>query len=399
MRILALAALAATVLGSTVSPAAGPASGPVKSTGTAVAPNPALAGMPELTLKIVSQGYKGDGNVLDFSGMVYDHHRHKVLAFGGGHATARFPNSVHEFDLATLRWTALTEDVPPSAYTAENAVKTKDGAKLGGVRWKGKIWAGSRHTYDGLVMHPTDCRMLSLQAQEFIGAAYSMPEGGKFYRHHYQGGSGLWSFDPVKREWSVSERPGLASAYSIAELDGSQRDVVCFGSAQDSSFFALNLKTQEVRRLRPRPDYNRSADMSLTWCPDTKSFFTFPCSDSGKGARIFEYLPAADAWKERTFKGDAPNTYSINVVYDPRAKVLACFAGGAFCYFSPADDTWYKAPGKVEMKRLFHHHVYDPVDNVHIAVGGGGGTGGWETYAYKFLDRSGSLPGTAKAGD
>lgn len=119
-----------------------------------VEPHPRLVALPPQTALVVSEGYKGDHGVLAYSGIVYDHHRHKMLAFGGGHATGRFPNSVHEFDLQTLTWSQLTPDVPPSAYSKENSVRDRDGVPLGGVRYEGKIWPASRHTYDGLVMAP-----------------------------------------------------------------------------------------------------------------------------------------------------------------------------------------------------------------------------------------------------
>lgn len=101
-------------------------------------PNPTLQKISDNSAKLIQSDYKGDKGVLSFSGMAYDHHRHKILAFGGGHATGRFPNSVHEFDFTILKWTQLTEDVPPSAYGKENAVLTKEGKPLGGVNGKGK---------------------------------------------------------------------------------------------------------------------------------------------------------------------------------------------------------------------------------------------------------------------
>ena len=190
--------------------------------------NPVLKDLPAGTCKVLVEpgAYKGDRNVLAYSGMVYDFHRHKILAFGGGHATARFPNSVHEFDFETLSWSALTPDVPVEEYTGENSVRNEKGAKLGGVKWQGKIWAGSRHTYDGLVMLPGACLMASAQAQEFQST--QCPEG---YRENYQGGSGLWLFDPVKKEWQVSKESGRALPYCLSALDPNQPDWIYMWSS------------------------------------------------------------------------------------------------------------------------------------------------------------------------
>ncbi len=351
----------------------------------AFAANPELKGLSEKTVKVlVPEGaYKGDANVLDYSGMVYDHHRHKVLAFGGGHATARFPNSVHEFDPATLKWTALTEDVPPNAYTAENSVRNKEGAKLGGVKWQGKNWAGSRHTYDGLVMLPHVDLMVSAQAQEFQST--QCPKG---YRENYQGGSGLWIFDPVKREWSVSEKTGLAVSYCISEVSPNEPDWVYMWSSDMAGNQAVNWKTGEARKVRDLP--RKSIGYAgVTWCPETNTFWCFP----RKQTAAWEYDPKADVWKTHEFKGEAPDTYDVNTVWDPVAGVFGLFSKGRFHYFSPRDLTWYHLETDLDKSLdngpMRHHHIYDPVDNVHIAV-----AGRWKTMAFKFLDKSGSLPGT-----
>ena len=126
--------------------------------GFAFEKNPVLAGMADKTSKQLQTSgncctsYE-DGKILDFSGMVYDQHRHKVLAFGGGHATSVFPNAVVEFAFSALSWNRIIENVECGiAYTLDNALLNSKGEKLGGFNYNGKIHAGSRHTYDGLVM-------------------------------------------------------------------------------------------------------------------------------------------------------------------------------------------------------------------------------------------------------
>jgi hypothetical protein len=378
--VLAVSALMLGALAGAAEPpkAGGPAAGKF-------APNPELKALPEQAVKVLvpGGGYKADANVLDYSGMVYDHHRHKILAFGGGHATARFPNSVHEFDPATLKWTALTEDVPPAAYTAENSVRTKDGQKLGGVKWAGKIWAGSRHTYDGLNLLPDADLMVSAQAQEFQSTA--CPAG---YRENYQGGGGLWIFDPVKREWSVSEKDGLALSYCISEISPKAPDWIYMWSSDLGGNQAVNWKTGETKKVRDLP--NKSMGYAgVTWCPETGTFWCFPAK------KAWEYDPQADAWKTHPVKGEVPNTYDVNPVWDPVAGVFGLFSGGKFHYFSTAELTWHGLAAELDKDLdngpMRHHHVYDPVDNVHLAV-----SGRWKTLAFKFMDKPGSLPGTTQ---
>jgi hypothetical protein len=376
-------------------PQSAPAAAGEQPAATKFAANPGFKALPggELKALVPAHGHKADVDVLKFSGMVYDHHRHKVLAFGGGHATARFPNSVHEFDPATLKWTALTEDVPPAEYNAANAVKTAGGQNLGGVKSKGKVWAGSRHTYDGLVMLPDKGLMVSMQAQEFVGASYSMPGGEATYDANYKGGTGLWIFDPVKREWTVSDKTGLATAYCYAEASPKRPELIYFGSAGRDDFFALNIKTLEVKKLASHMNVDTGGDMSMTWYPEKDTFLAFPTNPNGKtGCRVLEYDPARNIWAELKPAGDAPSTYSINVAYDALNKVFVCFGDNRCFYLSPVENKWYKLDKQLPIaNRLFHHHVYDPVDNVHILVGDK-----WDTYAYKLSDEPGKLPGTGQ---
>ncbi len=63
---------------------------------------------------------EGDtGSVTDYSGMTYDPHNHRILLFGGGHATT-FTDAVYAFSFADLRWSALYAPTPAKFYKKEN---------------------------------------------------------------------------------------------------------------------------------------------------------------------------------------------------------------------------------------------------------------------------------------
>lgn len=377
-----LAAMPAGLAVGAVPPAAG---------GAKHAKTPALAGLAEGTAKLICSGHSGDRNVLDYSGMVYDALRHKILTFGGGHATAKFPNSVHEFDLRTLKWTQLTEDVPPSAHSAENAVKTKGGEKLGGIRWQGKIRAGSRHTYGGLVMIPGTSLMAVGTSMEFVGARSRMPGRGKFFRNNYQGGNGLWIFDPVKKEWRVSKKAKLVSTYGAGACDPKQPDWIYHFSPKLSHM--INWKTEETRKL---PRMHLLGYVGVAYNPDDKCFYAAPCSSrQPKNIKIMKFDIAGNKWQTLTPTGDAPKTYDIDIVYNRPNKVFVCFSGGYAYYYSPRENKWYKLDKLLDKALdngpMRHHHVYDPVNNVHIAT-----SSRWKTFAFKLSDTPGKLPGTSK---
>ncbi|MBL8027410.1 MAG: T9SS type A sorting domain-containing protein [Fibrobacteres bacterium] len=319
-------------------------------------------------------------NILDFSGMVYNRFDHKIIAFGGGHATAQFPTNVAEFDFSTLKWSFMINiDSIASCknlYNAQTALFDSAGQKLGGVRYNGKIYAGSRHTYDGLEMAADSNIMISAQAQEFSGCQVDK------YDSLFQGGSGLFTLDPTKKEWSLIHKAGLATSYCYSAVNPAEPDLIYLGSAGMGGFNAVNWKTGEKITKRS-VSFSAGSDMSMTYCPERKSFLAFPYSS------LYEYSIATNTWTKLSPLGTPPNCYSLNVVYDSLNKVFCCFYDSSFYYYSPSANTWYNLPKKRYLSRLFHHHVYDPVNNVHVMVGAG-----WNTYAFKFSDTPGLFPGT-----
>ncbi|MHC4914752.1 MAG: hypothetical protein ACYTGB_04605 [Planctomycetota bacterium] len=352
---------------------------------------PQLAGLADGTAKLICAGHTGDRNVLDFSGTAYDPLRHKILAFGGGHATGLFPNSVHEFDLRTLKWTQLTEDVPPSAYSVENAVKTEDGKKLGGVKYKGKIHCGSRHTYGGLVILPGTSLMAVGSAMEFIGGRNRMPGRGKFYNDNYSGGSGLWIFDPVKKEWRVSKKAGMVACYGAGAIDPRQPDwIYHFGKKTNHR---INWKTEETQKV---PSVRLRGCVGVSYNPGDHCFYTAPCSSKVPKSTVMMKLDAAkQSWQALTPTGDAPNTYDTALSYDDVSRVFVCFFDNHAYYYSPGENKWYKVEkplGNPSLGRTFKHRVsYDPVNNVHILT-----ASRWQTYAFKLSGTPGKLPGSSK---
>jgi hypothetical protein len=360
-----------------------------QASGVKHAKTPVLATLPGGTVKLIASGHKGDRNVLDYSGMTYDALRHKILAFGGGHATANFPNSVHEFDIASMKWTQLTEDVPPSAHNAENALKTKSGDKLGGIKWKGKIHAGSRHTYGGLVMIPGTSLMAVGTSMEFRGAASQMPQGGKLFRANYQGGSGLWVFDPLKKEWRVSKQAKLVSTYGAAAIDPKQPDwIYHFGWKKNHM---INWKTEETKKIPRAP---LAGFVGVTFNPDDRCFYSAPCPcRQPKNLKIMKFDIAKNKWQTLTPTGDAPSTYDIDIVYNRPNKVFVCFSKGYAYYYSTSENKWYKLEKLLDKNLnngpMRHRHIYDPVNDVHIIT-----ADRWKTFAFKLSDTPGKLPGT-----
>ena len=104
--------------------------------------------------------------------------------------------------------------------------------------------------------------------------------------------------------------------------------------------------------------------------------------------------PIKETWEHKTPTGELPHSYDRDIVWDELQKVFVCFPRkGGVHYYSPAENKWYrpKVTGEVDelLRRVWHHHIYDPVNNVHIGIGYR-----WRTFAFKFSDKAGKFPGT-----
>ena len=119
-------------------------------------PNPKLAALADNTaldlgaLNLESpegEGEESANRVTDYSGMVYDPHNHRILMFGGGHATT-YTDAIYAFNFNTLAWKALYKPTPQKFYKPENLEKAfwKTGGEGPYPR------PAARHTYDLLIV-------------------------------------------------------------------------------------------------------------------------------------------------------------------------------------------------------------------------------------------------------
>ena len=268
----------------------------------------------------------------------------------------------------------------------------KDGKALGGVKYKGRIQASSRHTYDGLVMALDQDVMLCLQRVGEIGGGYL---DSKVYTDCYKGG-GLWAFDPVKREWSVSKSSALAMNHVGTAIWPKEPDWV-YVYAQTGEFRAVNRKTEEVRNLGRIAGGMGYSYAGLEYWPDEEALVAFPKGpkDNPKNHLMCKYDLAGKKWTTVEVQGDAPDTYDANVVYDSHNKAFVCCTGSGFYYYLPKENRWYKASADPALVQggVRHRHAYDPVDNVHLVV-----AGRWKTVAFKLADDPAKLPLAGAAG-
>jgi hypothetical protein len=331
-------------------------------------------------------------NTLDYSGMTYDFHRHKILMFGGGHAT-RFWNQVEEFDFENLTWVQLYKpdsciyySDPANAYPAPAGEPTwPDGATIhpGGV-----VRPISRHTYDGLDMLHDTCLMIMSTTQEGKGGCMDEAtwSANEFLHDIY-----VWLFDPVAIEWTRLSPD--AYRYGSGNAVDPATDLLYGKEGTSNAMYTYDWKTMTKTRVSNNCPVGWKIVMPLTYHPVNQSFFLFTHDNA------YEYNKTVHTWTTKNPAGTVIDAYNRNVPYDSVNNVFATIEEGQFHYYSPETNTWYHLPyntAQFPSAPNFNHLIYDPVDNVYIVVVSDG-YHGWETWAYKFSDTPGQFPGTGTA--
>ncbi len=116
-------------------------------------------------------GYNCANAIEPWSGGTYDPVHNQMLIFGGGHSDYA-GNEVYSFDMATLKWTRLTD---PSSQSYASQDPLPDGQPV------------SRHTYDGIAYVAHADAM-------FVHGGSRWQDGG--------GTNVTWAFDPVAKAWT-----------------------------------------------------------------------------------------------------------------------------------------------------------------------------------------------------
>ena len=158
------------------------------------------------------EGEGDSGSVTDYSGMVYDPHHHRILLFGGGHATT-WTDAIYAFDLTGLAWSALYAPTPARFYQPDNMDR---GFWKAGAAGKYPRPVG-RHTYDLLVV-PNDREEL-LVLMNGCGPSSVAPGFGYW-------GSAAGSYDFRTEQWKILPKAPFGSYGAVAEYDPMSKKVI-----------------------------------------------------------------------------------------------------------------------------------------------------------------------------
>lgn len=310
---------------------------------------------------------EGDtGSVTDYSGMAYDAHNHRILLFGGGHATT-WTDAVYAFSLADLTWSALYAPTPQKYYKQENMDRGfwKAGETGSYPRPVG------RHTYDLLVVPDDRAELYVLM--NGCGPSSVAPGFGYF-------GGGAGRFEFKSGQWTILPTAPFGSYGGAAEYDPVSRQIV--GSAGQGVFTydpATGKSAKILDDISDKFKVNCYSGTMVYFPPDRKMY----CIPDSKKIWSLE-LDRAN-WNKSKITvlnpaGTCPPS-ECAFAYDAKNKVIG---GGlkdnAFYLYDPAKNAWTAetiqggAPGSV----TFHCLVYDPVNNVYVFIAGN------KTWAYRW---------------
>ncbi|MCW8131022.1 MAG: hypothetical protein KIS92_11790 [Planctomycetota bacterium] len=338
-------------------------------------PNPKLAALPEHTaidlgptkfLAPEGEGETADG-VTDYSGMTYDPHNHRILLFGGGHATT-FTDAVYAFDFETLAWKALYKPTSQRFYKKEN---------MENGFWKAGDEGGlyprpvGRHTYDLLIV--PDHRKEFLVLRSGCGPSSVAPGIG-----YFGGGGGAYDFATGK--WERYDVP-FGGYGAAAEYDPISKKIV---GSSGQTVFVFDPETRASTKILNdvQDKYKFSAySGTLVYYPPDQCMYAIPDS---KGIWKLE-LNREDFRKSKITaieaSGEKPKGSECAFAYDPVTKTLV---GGVlenkFWAYDPAKNTWTSTEiaGAKIGTMTFHCLAYDPVNNVFIIIANR------RTYAFRY---------------
>jgi len=370
MRFAAAAAIALTCI--LLAWLAAPA-GEGTTTRPAFQPNPKLADLADNTVMDLGAftwerpaGEGAIGSVTDYSGMTNDPHNHRILLFGGGHATT-FTDAIYAFTFPDLTWRCLYTPTPAKLYKKDNmdrgfwkAGETGDYPRPVG-----------RHTYDLLAV-PDDRQELLLLMN---GGGPSSVAPGIGY---WGGAAGRYDFKTGR--WTMLPKTPFGGYGGVAEYDPLSKQVVgTLGQVVDAYDPADGKVTPIARNISDRLKVSGYSGTMVYFPPD-KRMYVIPAD---KKVWILD-LDRTDLARSKivvpTVKGTCP-AGECGFAYDAANHVIG---GGVknnrFYVFDPARMEWtsQEMQGGKPGTMTFHCIAYDPVNNVYVFLAGR------RTWAYRY---------------
>jgi hypothetical protein len=309
--------------------------------------------------------------VTDYSGMAYDPKRHRMLLFGGGHASTNY-DGVAALNLKDFSWSEEYPPTPLSVMHPENYDK-KDGI------WK-KGPAGpyprpaARHTVDLLAVVNDELIVLSFVE----GNGRGLPGGWKGAdTTKWLGGGNAAQYDLTKKTWTFGN--DAEYTWPGSAVDQKTNKILTLGHR------GLHIYDPKTRMLADAIDATKvpftdesggklqgselTYNVSLTYFPPDDSFYYI--SPNGVFRLKFNRdNPGASTLSKVAATGTPPPERLTQCAYDPANKIIG---GGpldsTFYAFDPKTKEWKSKKLPTPGLRLAWMALdFDPVDNVFVFI-------------------------------
>lgn len=147
-------------------------------------------------------------NIFDYSRITYVPVGHRMLVFGGGHASTPRTDVV-QFDFESLSWSSAYPSTPESAMTPGNLDRVAG-------RWISTNHPTARHSWDAIVFAPNVGALIHLGANDGTPSS-SCPDYGVPYH-----GTRIAHYDPTSTTWRFTEAStvGLSVAAAWDPMSG-----------------------------------------------------------------------------------------------------------------------------------------------------------------------------------
>jgi len=312
--------------------------------------------------------------VTDYSGFVYDKHRHRMLLFGGGHSTT-MRDDIDVFDFGSLTWNSLYEPTPCDEMIQANF----DGSR---AMWLTTGHASARHTYDLMVV--------TEQTGDFVLMRGGGNAGAACARFNQLGGE-VAHYDFNRGEWIFSGQRYLWERFASAEVDPVSGIVVI---RSNEGLYTYDPVSQAALEVDPA-NRNMGIANNLVYFPPNDKMYLI---QRGAGTPVWEITLDRGNWANTTTElvtgvaGDIPDSQESGWAYDSVSEVIGGgVKDGVFYAFDPITKKWESAVMEADSSAgldvgtvAFHALDFDPINGVFLFITNG--SSGRRTWAYRYRD-------------
>lgn len=324
----------------------------------------------------------------DYSGMVYDAQRHRMLLFGGGHA-ATYRDDVDIFDLRTLNWRSAYPPTPCEDLRLDNVDVTNG-------RWISSNHPIARHSYDLLAMAGKPSELFLFPPVQGRGrGCQHLPKGKPYVIAEGR----VAAYNPDTRQWRYTRQPALGFRYA-AETDPVSGLIILVDRTGLQTFDPHTGElTQRLRFHHPDMHWERN----LVYYPPLDRFYYFVQGGlDHRGGKsevlegVYEITLDRRHWGnsriQRLEDVAAPGQTANAWAYDAAHQLIG--GGpfqGRFYAFDPRTHRWQsrtiQAPDALNVGTVSAYALaFDPIDGVYIFRTDH--ASGRHTWAYRWGVRS-----------